>query len=134
MKAIIKRSGTSVEDHHLDLDVVVELGDYTKHYDNLIKEASLDEKEITEEQQETLITLMVERSFESKISEVIEKVVDSLDDTAVLEFGMPDVEVESMPLSREDLEKSPFHLKLQIPFELVALPMMESIEKAIESL
>lgn len=134
MKAIIKRSSSSAEEHHLDLDIVVELGDYTKQYDNLIKEASLDAEEITEEQAQALITLMVERSFESKISEVIEKVVDSLDDTAVLEFGMPDVEVESMPLNKDDLEKSPFHLKLQIPFELVALPMMDSIEKAIESL
>lgn len=135
MKAIIKRSPLDSENQSsLSLDVVVELGDNTKYLDNFLKEHDLNKEEIDEESQQEIIKLIVERAFEEKITSIVEKVVDSLDDNSMLEFGYPDIDVISMPMKFEDLEKSPFHLKLDIPYELIALPMMNAAEKAIESL
>lgn len=133
MKVIVKRSKAE-EVPYLSLDIIVELGDHSKQLENILKESNIKDEDITEEIEEHLIRAMVERVFESKISEVVEKVVDALDNNPMLEFGMPDVEVESMPLKIEDLEKSPFHLSLKIPYDLIALPMMEAVEKAIEDL
>ena len=134
MKAIIKRSAENEQVPYLALDVVVELGDHTKYLDNYLKESGIKEEDVSEQDQSEIIGQIIERAFGAKITNIVEKVVESLDDNSLLEFGMPDVDIVSMPIKFEDLEKSPFQLKLIIPYELIALPMMDSIEKAIENL
>lgn len=132
-KVIVKRRDPDNPTPHFGLEVIAELGDHSKYLDNFLKENDLDVDSIEEDHEEMVVNSLFERAYEEKIIGLVEKVVEVLDDNSVLEFGAPDVDILEAPTKIKDLEKSLFHLSINVPFEVIALPLMDQVEKAIKS-
>lgn len=127
MKAIVKRSSENSLPIFA-IEVILELGDLMSFVKNYKKEPQ--HKKAKDEE---VINAILERVVEPKISKVIEDVTRSLEMNTNMEFYYPEIEMLSLPESLDDFVKTVIHMKLTIPFELIALPLMDKIEKTIES-
>lgn len=132
-KVIVKRRDPDNSTPYFGLEVIAELGDHSEYLNNVLKENEIETSEFSKEEEEAIVSALFERAYEEKVVQLVEKVIEVLDDNSVLEFGAPDVDILDAPTSFEDLEKSLFHLSINAPFEIIALPLMDQVEKAIKS-